>query len=405
VDCLGGFSRAALAGAASAGSWRLYRGSSGNQATSPLTLHREATMLASITTSSSATPLPRFWEDKSKETIYMDIQEAVERFMKSRNNCKPKTLRVYRIAIEKLVAFMRAYAANNLQDINGDLLEGFFYSLRTPFKGGNGENCRAWMEEQDWAKSYEPEYLHDIYRPINTMIRYYQRRSLLPQLAYEHPKADSQSRLQAPSDDEFDLILSHVLNPRHHLILLFLGDTGLRREEVTKVNWGDIDWDKGMITLEGKWKKTRAVPLSSSMLDMLYKFYSELPEQDAMPFRPIFLTEDGTRYTGDGLGSVIYRIKQRSNVDFSAHDLRRYALRTWKRAGRTIEDIMLAGGHSEPRTSYRYIGRLEPGITPTQKATNGLDYLLRNGKLKNKRFSQKKADAIRKKGGRPRKVR
>lgn len=334
----------------------------------------------------------------------MDIEESVERFLKSRNDCNPNTLRVYRIALAKLVAFMRAYGANQLQDINADLLEAFFFSLRTPYTGGKDKNYREWMDEPDWIKEYKPEYLHDIYRPINTMIRYYQRRNQLPQIAFEHPKANSKSRLQAPSDEEFDQALSHVLNERHHLILLFMGDTGLRREEVTKINWGDIDWDKGMVVVEGKGDKVRAVPISSSMLDMLYKYRSELPEQDAKSFRPVFLTEDGTRYTGNGLGSVIYRIKERSGVDFSAHDLRRYALRTWRKAGRSIEDIQNAAGHSEPRTSYRYMGRLEPDITLTQKATNGLDYLLRNSKLKNKRFSRKKADAIRKKGGRPRKA-
>lgn len=356
------------------------------------------------TNNHSNEPLPRFWDNKARENNQMNIHEAIEKFLKSRNNCEPGTLRGYRNALDKFARFMEKYGANNLNDIDSDLLEAYFFSLRNPYTGGKGTNYRAWMDETDWTKPYSPEYIHDLYRPLNTMIRYYQRRNQLPQIAFEHPKANSRSRLQAPSDEEFDLALSHVLNQRHHLILLFMGDTGLRREEVTKVNWGDIDWDKGMITLEGKGEKARAVPISSFMLDMLWKFRVELPEQDAHSFRPLFLTQKGTRYTGDGLGSVIYQIKKRSKVDFSCHDLRRYALRTWKRAGRTIEDIQSAAGHSEPRTSYRYMGRLEPGITPAQKATNSLDYLLRNDKLKNKRFSQNRAEAIRKKGGRPRKA-
>ncbi len=78
---------------------------------------------------------------------------------------------------------------------------------------------------------------------------------------------------------------------------------------------------------------------------------------------------------------MIYRIKERSGIDISAHDLRRFAMRTWNKAGRTTEDTQRAAGHVDAQTTRHYLGRIEPGVTPGQQATNALDYLIREGKI------------------------
>lgn len=169
--------------------------------------------------------------------------------------------------------------------------------------------------------------------------------------------------------------------------MLFMGDAGLRAEEVVNLNWGDMWWNEGGLRVKaGKGNKARTVTVSKYVLNLLREYRDRLPKEATGIKMPVFCNNTGKRMSLSTLQSAIARISDRSKVDFSAHSLRRYAMRTWQLAGRSLEDIRKAAGHSDTVTTYRYIIQFVPVITKGQMKTNGVDYLVANGLIENIRW-------------------
>jgi len=275
-----------------------------------------------------------------------------------------------------------------LGDLDQYLLEAFFESLQTPYERQEGEpNYREWMAQDKQGERYKPNTIHNWYRPINTMVRYYQKSNVLPTFLYEHPKADHKSALPAPSEEEFDRCLASCLNRRDFVLLLFIGDTGLRHEETTRVIWKDIEMRRmELFVPRGKGNKARGLALSAFIVSELEAYRQILPEDRRELDRPVFPSKFGGRLTRHSLQSILKRIEQRAGVKISAHALRRFAIRAWRRAGRALSDGMDAAGHETEKTHRHYLGRLGSNISPAQHDTTAIQYLVKNNLLKNIRF-------------------
>jgi integrase/recombinase XerD len=58
---------------------------------------------------------------------------------------------------------------------------------------------------------------------------------------------------------------------RLHLLVLLLFDTGCRISEALGIAWADVDWDNLLLTLHGKGRKDRIVPISMELRKALWK--------------------------------------------------------------------------------------------------------------------------------------
>ena len=65
---------------------------------------------------------------------------------------------------------------------------------------------------------------------------------------------------------------------RNFILFAFLLYTGVRRSEVVKVKWSDIDFINNEITIIGKGNKTRIIPLKTELKQQLYT-YRDILEQ------------------------------------------------------------------------------------------------------------------------------
>ncbi len=224
------------------------------------------------------------WKLGSQETDErLTIRDAVKKFMISRMNCGPKTHSLYFSALKRLIQFMEYYEAKYLDAIDADLLEYYFSCLRTPMNKKElmlgVVNYRDWMDEDKRCKTYEQNYVHGLYRPVNTMVRYFQARGDLPLFNYVHPLPDNKSYLWSPSDEEFFEALNACLSDRDYLILLFMGDSALRAEETMSIDWGDIYFDEAKVRVRNaKWGSVRDVTLSKGILELLQDYKNSLPE-------------------------------------------------------------------------------------------------------------------------------
>ncbi|MFL6414717.1 MAG: site-specific integrase [Bryobacteraceae bacterium] len=140
--------------------------------------------------------------------------------------------------------------------------------------------------------------------------------------------------------------------PDHQRLILTIGyHLGMRRGEILKLRWDQVDWNENLIRLEKrqtKAKRARIAPLYGELrawLDMAYAARD--------PECPYIIS-----WRGHGVSEVKTAWKnacRRAGVpDLLVHDLRRTAARTMIRAGIPEKQIMLIAGWKTRSMFDRY---------------------------------------------------
>ena len=156
------------------------------------------------------------------------------------------------------------------------------------------------------------------------------------------------------SDEQYDRLRGEL---PEELKALFVTAwiTGLRRGEITAIQWPQVDFEAGLITLEkGETKndEPRSVPiLDGDMLDLLTAAKRERDEQ--WPDSPWVFSRRGERII-DFRWSWDEACKRAGVPDLNFHDLRRTAVRNMRRAGIPQVIRMKISGHKTDSMERRY---------------------------------------------------
>jgi integrase len=156
------------------------------------------------------------------------------------------------------------------------------------------------------------------------------------------------------TDEQYDKLRDEL---PHELKALFVTAyiTGLRRGEITAIQWPQVDFEAGLITLERGETKTgepRSVPiLDGDMRDLLTAAKKERDEK--WPHSPWVFTRDGKRIL-DFRWSWDEACKRAEVPGLHLHDLRRTAVRNMRRAGIPQVIRMKISGHKTDSMERRY---------------------------------------------------
>lgn len=136
----------------------------------------------------------------------------------------------------------------------------------------------------------------------------------------------------------------NVDNPHLRAIILLALDAGMRRGEILKLKWSDIDFEMGVIHILGthtKTQKPRLVPLTErAKLEL--KIILEFTEGD----RPFPITDFKHAW------STAKRIAGIDDLHF--HDLRTTCITRWVADGQSIALAGKVAGHANPKTTMKY---------------------------------------------------
>jgi integrase len=134
-------------------------------------------------------------------------------------------------------------------------------------------------------------------------------------------------------------------DPRMRAWLLLMAGAGLRGGEVAALRADDVDLDTdpALLTVHGKGRKERVVPLSEPVLDALRPFLDR-PGPDGRLW-PLAV-QTVRRAVADHLRAA--------GVDATAHQLRHRFATSCYRAGRDVLAVADLLGHSSPVTTRRY---------------------------------------------------
>lgn len=155
------------------------------------------------------------------------------------------------------------------------------------------------------------------------------------------------------SRDDVMKFLGCLHNVKHRAILTTCYAAGLRISEVTKLRVSDVDSSRMVIRVgQGKGKKDRMVPLSSTLLDLLREYWRVLRPRvwlfpGPQPNRPI---------TTRSVQRICARARKSSGIGrkVTAHTLRHCFATHLLEGGTNVRTIQLLLGHASLRTTATY---------------------------------------------------
>jgi len=143
-----------------------------------------------------------------------------------------------------------------------------------------------------------------------------------------------------------------VDNPHLKAIITLAIDSGMRRGEIFKLRWQDIDFDNNLIRIVGTHTKTereRIAPLSQRAKDELEQLKKITIGENPFPFIDI----KRSFATAKRLAGI---------DDLHFHDLRRTAITRWLQQGTSLAFAGKFAGHSQLQTTMKHYTATDAGM-------------------------------------------
>ena len=160
----------------------------------------------------------------------------------------------------------------------------------------------------------------------------------------EYPKG-SVARTRRLAENEKDRLLAAASSQRNIFItpiIEFAIETGMRRSEILKLRWVDVDLENGFASLnDTKNGEDRRVPLTRRSREVL----SKVPQDDEKIF-PV---------SANCLRLAWERARKKAKIDdLRFHDLRHEAVSRFFEMGMSFPEVALISGHKDVRQLFRY---------------------------------------------------
>lgn len=242
-------------------------------------------------------------EKKQRRRKVMTLDELAEDFFKARSNIKPRTKKDYRYCLD---AYLADWLGKPVSDITPEKFRQRYFYIGE----NNGKTCA-----------------NNVRRILGAIINY---GIAAHGLFDKNPvRIIAETKSAYPNQRRRTYIKPHQLPAwwkavhaeendtcRDYLLLVLL--TGLRRNEAAGLRWQDIDFNDRTLTIpETKNGEALTLPLSDYLFDLLY--------ERARRYGNYEFVFPGSGQSGhlQEPKKAVKRVKERSGVNFTIHDLRR----------------------------------------------------------------------------------
>jgi integrase len=189
----------------------------------------------------------------------------------------------------------------------------------------------------------------------------------------KHMLKEPEERVREASVDE-EAALMEELSPGYDDAVRFAFLTGCRRMEILGLEWPHVDFFSRRFTVTGKGDKTRTLPMSQAIYDLLWsqkdhhpvKVFTFVARRTLKPRKLI----KGKRYplTESGLKTAVRRAVPSAGLDnFRFHDMRHTAAtRTLRKSNLKVVQKLL--GHASIETTTKYAHAMDDDIRDALEA-------------------------------------
>jgi integrase/recombinase XerD len=255
------------------------------------------------------------------------LQIANEDFVLSRKalRCSKATLDFYKYTSAKFVTWLNEIGIADPHQVNARHVREFLTRLID-------------QGRSDWT-------VHDNARAIKTMLSFWIEDGYVEKpIKFKMPKL-SKKRQPMLTADELWMLLDYPMTLRDKTVILIIADTGLRRSEVVRLNWGDLNIETGLIKVKaGKGGKDRSVFVGLFARKQILEYRRTLANSGSTC--ALIQTDEGKRFTLGGFAQVFIRLSARSGIYVRAHALRRTCTKLSLRAAMNPLHLKELLGHS-----------------------------------------------------------
>ena len=177
---------------------------------------------------------------------------------------------------------------------------------------------------------------------------------------------DEKPRERILSRDEEERLLAACTGWRTHLrpVIICALDTGMRRGEMFKLKWADIDFDGRIITIRAfntKTERQRQVAITERLAEELEKLYHHFSRD---PASLVFGITTSVK-------TAFNKVKKIAGLaDLRFHDLRHTHATRLVALSVHLSEVGRQLGHTQERTTYRYVN---PNIETARRVAAALD--------------------------------
>lgn len=154
--------------------------------------------------------------------------------------------------------------------------------------------------------------------------------------------------LEKPHGSKFSL--------RDKAILEIMYSSGLRASEVVNMKTGDINFEAGFITIQGKGSKERVIPVNETTLKTLKRYIEELRPVllNKKTSRHLFIRKGGKPMTRQRLWQLIKTYSKELSIKISPHTLRHCFASHLLDGGADLRALQKMLGHTDISTTQIY---------------------------------------------------
>jgi len=281
------------------------------------------------------------------------LTDAYTDFILSRKamNCTPATIRFYRFTAGAFLSWCETQGITSPEEVTARQVRQYLARLIDANKKDTTVHANA--------------------RAIRTLLRFWHAENYMSVLIkFSMPKLEKK-RLPVLTVEQLKQVLS-VCNKRDKAIVLVMVDSGLRRAEVCKLNWNDIDMTSGLVIVKmGKGRKDRVSAIGARTRRALLAYRRTLADRDGV----LFQTEKGGRFSGNGIMMLFRRLSKKSGIYITAHSLRRTFTILALRAGMRPLHLQNLGGWTSLDMVEHYAQMIDEDLLQEHKAHSPIDGL------------------------------
>lgn len=162
------------------------------------------------------------------------------------------------------------------------------------------------------------------------------------------------------NDSEIELVFNKIgsstqIGLRNSCIVALMIDSGLRRGEISNINFEDLDDEYNSIVIKGKGNKQRVVPIGKVSANLLQKYINQY-RQNCNGLSPLFVGIDNKRVTDNLIKQFFKRLKKSTGImRLHPHLLRHTFATNYIVDGGDLETLRIILGHENIQTTQRYL--------------------------------------------------
>lgn len=289
------------------------------------------------------------------------IQDTIKEFLVERRSRRlsPHTVEFYMDELRYFTNYLDTINIVNLEELSPNIIRNYLIHLEA---------------------SRNPGGIYGAYRAIKALLLWYEDefepqnwRNPIRKVKVSIPKIKPLPGVSVENIQKMVAVCDGFLEHRDRAILMCLLDTGCRGFEFVSLNIEDVNFTTGAVLVHhGKGDKERTVYLGRESRKALKRYLAT--RNDLSVDSPLIATDDGSRFTRNGLYEAIRKRARMANIPTPGlHDFRRCFALQMKRAGVDILNISRLLGHTSLIVTQRYLAYDNADLKEAHKLGSPVD--------------------------------